>query len=993
MITHDRWLRIKEIFQSAQAKEPGERLDFLNEICGDDESLREEVEALLVADASNDDFLDTPALEFAKSILPEEPEETPEFAAGDKVGRYTIQRLLGAGGMGSIYLAQDERLGRKVALKFIAREFATDPRRVQRFEQEARVVSLLNHPNVCVIHETGVTENVRHYIAMEYIQGITLREKLQTDSLTPLEAVHIAIHVAAALGSAHAAGIVHRDIKPENIMLRPDGYVKVLDFGLAKLVEHVPQGAYGSSATVKSEAGMLMGTVKYMSPEQLREPTLDERTDVWSLGVVLYEMLTRTTPFDANTPSESIALILGSPTPPLAFADQLPARFGEIVRKAIERDRALRYRTVNEFQSDLNALKKDLERQMENGIDYAQPPAWLQPVAAQKTQGTQPTRTMPSSAIFTRFRSQALSTADSLLSKIEMHKTAAVFTGATGVLLLLLLIPGAARFISRKLDNDGAAQQVIAIKQLTNTMTSLLTTSSRDSNLVAYVEEFLGKQRVVILSPSTTDTWLVSSPEDVHYLGLTFSRDNSHLYVTRKENHGPGILYRIALPGVVWTRITEGVDSPISLSPAGDQFAFVRLNATTGEHSVIVADIDGGAERVLATRKDRQDFSTYGLSWSPDGTTIVCPAGRWDQGFHMELIGLDVKTGEQKVIGEKDWFSVYQIDWQEDMSGLIVCARERETTPHQIWRVSYPDGQVQKVTTDLKEYKGVSVAGDNIVTVQTERSWRIWVATPGTAEQPRQVSSGVGFTYGLSWAANGSIVYSAMAQDRLNISRLDPNGNKAQLTHAGDSYNPVASSDGRFVVFASNRNDGRFNLWRMDLKDGGGLKQLTFNDANFYPSISPDNKWVAYDNQSDAKMSIWRVPVAGGEPEKIIDGYRMPVFSPDGQLIAARYNLESGSRDLAIFSADGREVRQRVPIPILEWQRVQWLNNHTLSYIDSKNGASNLWSYDLNTAATKQLTFFDSDQIVAYAWSPDFKQVACQRVTRMGDVTKISSER
>jgi Tol biopolymer transport system component len=214
-----------------------------------------------------------------------------------------------------------------------------------------------------------------------------------------------------------------------------------------------------------------------------------------------------------------------------------------------------------------------------------------------------------------------------------------------------------------------------------------------------------------------------------------------------------------------------------------------------------------------------------------------------------------------------------------------------------------------------------------------------------------------------------------------------------QLTIDGDNYNPVVSPDGRFVVFASNRGDGRFNIWRMNAKDGSDLRQLTFTDGNFYPSISPDNKWVAYDNQLKLKLSIWKVPIEGGEAVKVVDGYRMPVFSPDSRRIAARYDLESGSRDVAIFSADGGPALQRMPIPILDWQRVQWLDNQTLSYIDVADGVSNLWLYDLNTKNSRQLTFFDSEQIVAYGWSPDFKHVACQRVNNTSDVTIHSSER
>src|SRR5205085_6434784 len=217
-----------------QDRRTAERSDFLNEGCGDDASLREELEALFTADAENENFLSSPAYEFVAGML---ATEMSEFAAGQTVGRYEILGALGAGGMGQLYLACDAQLGRNVALKLIAQEFATDQRRVHRFEQEARAASALNHPNVCVIHEIGITDTGRHFIAMEYIQGLTLRDQLSRGPLKPLEAVRIAAQVAAALGSAHAAGIIHRDIKPENIMLRPDGYVKVVDFGLAKLTE------------------------------------------------------------------------------------------------------------------------------------------------------------------------------------------------------------------------------------------------------------------------------------------------------------------------------------------------------------------------------------------------------------------------------------------------------------------------------------------------------------------------------------------------------------------------------------------------------------------------------------------------------------------------------------------------------------------------------------------------------------------------------------
>jgi len=998
MITHDRWQRIKEIFQAAQEKTAAERTDFLDRICGDDTSIREEVEALLTADASNDSdhFLDTPAFELGAELIAGDTNETIEFASGQKIGRYTILSPLGEGGMGQIYLAQDDQLGRKVALKFIAREFATNPRRVVRFEQEAIAVSSLNHPNVCVIHETGVTENNRHFIAMEYIEGVTLRDKLARETVTPLEAVHIAVQVAAALASAHAAGIIHRDIKPENIMVRPDGYVKVLDFGLAKLTERVPQRQQ-ISKNVRTEAGTLMGTVKYMSPEQLREFELDGRTDVWSLGVVLYEMLAGRTPFESRIPNDSIVMILGPQTPALPLPPHVPARFHEIISKAIEKDRDKRYQTVHKLAADLNALQKELERQNDDGVASGDVPSigWYPPVI----NGEKTHQLTAGSAIFTRLKSQALTTADFLFSEIKTHRTAAaLFTGVTGVLVVLLLIPGISRYFNPFTPPPVEQQPAFKPKlaPFTNSGTSLFATFSPDGTLIAHVDEDMGKQRVMVSNSDTTLGTAVVPAEEVRYLGLTFSRDN-YLYLTRKEKNGDRILYRLPYPvaeGVKPVALaTRDIDSPIGLSPQGDQFAFVRFNHALNQFSLVVADIDGGNERTLITRQDGNTLSTYGLSWLPDGTTIVCSQGFWKQGFHMGLIAVDAKTGSERVLGNKDWFWVSQVAWQPETNALLVSAREGETTPYQIWRVTFPEGRVESITSDLNEYMGVSIAGEKIVTVRTERSWRLSVTRLSGRQPSVQIGKGGGFTWGMAWSKKGYLVHSSMVQSRMDITRVNPDGsNSIRLTNSGINYNPALSADGRFVVFSTDL-DGRFNIWRMNAHDGSDAKQLTFTDGNYYPSISPDGKWVVYDNLSNWKVSSWKVPFEGGEPVKIFDGYRMPVVSPDGRRIAARYEEDSGTNDVAIFSIDGGEALQHVPIPVLEWQRVQWLNDHTLSYIDSVKGTANLWSYDLRTGDKKQLTFFEGDPIVAYAWSPDFKHVAVQHVTNIGDVTIISSER
>ena len=990
MITHDRWPRIKEIFYAALDHAPAERSAFLKEVCGNDAAMRDEVEALLIADADNEDFLSDPALEFAAGMLADEKsEKASEFSAGQNVGRYEILCRLGKGGMGQIYLAYDAQLRRKIALKLISREFATDPRRVQRFEQEARAASALNHPNVCVIHETGVTENGRHFIAMEYIQGETLRDKLGRGPLQPVEALRIAIQVGAALASAHAAGIVHRDIKPENIMLRADSLVKVVDFGLAKLTELLPEQRHDDEAEtiILTEPHTIMGTVKYMSPEQLQEIPVDERTDIWSLGVVLYEMVTGTTPFESRSPNESIARILGSQPAELRFPDKVPVEFREIVRKALEKDCAQRYQTVTKLCADLSKLKWKVEHNEEN---YVTSVPELDP--APIPQG---------SAIFTRIKSQAISTADTLFSEIRTHKTAALFTGVTSVLTLLFFLPVAARWINGVLFRPSPVQSTNSVVHeqtmapLTDKGTSIRAAISSDGNWMAYAEEQNGRQSLVVTNLNTSVSSTVIPAEAVQYVGFVFSRDSNYLYFTRRpQNHDDGILYRLAWPGNNPTTLKAGVDSPISISPEGDRFAFVRYDQKTTEYSLMLSNIDGTNEQVVATRTNGDTLSVFGVGWSPDGGTVFCPAGDWENGWHMNLVEFDLKNGRERAIG-KSWFSIQQVAWEQERNALVISATTRQTSPHQLWRISFPDGARQKITSDLSEYSSVSISGKRILTVRSDRSWWIWVAALDDLQKASAIARGTGRNYGLSWTSKGKIVYSSMNPDGLNIYRINPDGsNQFQLTFDGDNYMPAASPDGQFIVFASNRNGphNMWNIWRMNADDGSNPIQLTNGKDDFYPSVSPDSQWVAYDNLLKSRASVWKVPLAGGEPVKVGEKYRMPVFSPDSQFIACRYDVESGSRDVAIFPAHGGEPVRHFNVPIQEWQRIQWLpNGRELSYVKNVDGYSNIWTYDLETGTSKQLTNFNIDQIYAYAWSPDSKQIACLRGNKVNNVTMISN--
>ncbi len=356
-----RWARITEIYHATIARPPEERASFVGQECHGDESLRKQVEAMVKSHERSGDFIESPAFAIAPELLIEA--QTVDLI-GQSIGHYQIESLLGVGGMGQVYLTRDERLGRKVALKLLPEHLTADETQLSRFKAEARSASALNHPNILTVYEIG-TEGNRHFIATEFIEGITLRASLTRERMNLHDALEIAVQVASALAAAHQTGVVHRDMKPENIMLRPDGYVKVLDFGIAKLTEPRPVpdlDEIGTTAVLQTRAGLVLGTARYMSPEQTRGQTVDARSDIWSLGVVIYEMIAGIPPFHGKTPSDCIASILTTEPPPLSgVLPEAPLNLESILQKALRKNSDERYQTIKEMLADLRNLKGELE--------------------------------------------------------------------------------------------------------------------------------------------------------------------------------------------------------------------------------------------------------------------------------------------------------------------------------------------------------------------------------------------------------------------------------------------------------------------------------------------------------------------------------------------------------------------------------------------------------------------------------------------------------
>jgi eukaryotic-like serine/threonine-protein kinase len=353
----EQWRQVEEIYHQAVALPPEQRSAFLDQSCHGDQQLRSEVDSLILSWLEAADFMEQPVADKAASLIANDYRSS---IIGNSIGNYKMLALIGSGGMGEVYLAEDTKLGRQLAIKLLPSCFNADDERVRRFQQEARAASALNHPNIITIHEVGEA-NGRQFLATEFIDGVTLRQRMQAGDLRLIEALEIGAQVASALSAAHHANIVHRDVKPENIMIRPDGYVKVLDFGLAKLTDSRTDGA-GFITVVSTDPGMVMGTARYMSPEQTRGLAVDERTDIWSLGVVLYEMVANCAPFEGETATDVIVSIIEKNPAPLShYAPTTPVEMEWIVGKALRKDKEERYQTAKDFLNDLRRFKQSLE--------------------------------------------------------------------------------------------------------------------------------------------------------------------------------------------------------------------------------------------------------------------------------------------------------------------------------------------------------------------------------------------------------------------------------------------------------------------------------------------------------------------------------------------------------------------------------------------------------------------------------------------------------
>ncbi|MEK6284251.1 MAG: protein kinase [Acidobacteriota bacterium] len=544
------------------------------------------------------------------------------FTTGTTLGHYTIIEPIGAGGMGEVYKATDTSLDRAVALKILPAALVTDSDRVRRFIGEAKAASALNHPHIITIYEIGEAlldadnpQDVAHYIAMEYISGATLHLKIHREDLELRKLLEYFAQTADGLAKAHAAGIVHRDLKPENIMVTEDGYAKILDFGLAKLIEAAEPAASSAedpleAATAvmdKTRPGMVMGTIGYMSPEQAQGKHVDQRSDIFSFGCILYEAATRHKPFQGDSLIDSLHKIVYGQAPPIGNSNpDAPAELQRIVRKCLAKDPAERYQSIKDIAIDLRDLIKEYDSQPRVSGMYAAQPTLTQSYPPHTGQHAAQLAVTDAQSVVTAPSGAVASGPVSGITQTSMGKGGHGRRIAIGAGLLLLAVTAAISLyflVGQKQSKiTGPAFQNTAISKLTSTGRALGAVISPDGKYVVHVVKEAGTQGLWVRQTATSSNVPIVPPDEGEYVGLTFSRDGNYIYFV-KGAKGASIrsLYQVPVLGGTPRKLIDDVDSPISFSRDGKRFAFDRHSAS--ESSVIIANADGSGEQTLLTYK------------------------------------------------------------------------------------------------------------------------------------------------------------------------------------------------------------------------------------------------------------------------------------------------------------------------------------------------------------------------------------------------------
>ena len=990
-MTPERWAQVDQLLATALELSGAERAAFLAEACGEDVALRHEVESLLRAhhDAETA-FLTTPPFSVVARELAEQHSsgEAGRFLIGQTLGHYSLLSVLGVGGMGEVYLARDERMNRRLALKILPPRFVSDDSRVERFAREARAVSALNHPNIVTVYEIGQFDGA-HFIAMEHVDGQTLREKIHEVKQQPSdvkEVVEIALQISAALSAAHAAGIIHRDIKPENVMLRRDDYVKVVDFGLAKLIEperSLAETLAESRDLARTNPGTVLGTVRYMSPEQAQGESVDARSDLFSLGVVLYELLTGSTPFKGDTVAATLdAVVHHTPIPLTQLLPDVPADCAKVIHRMLEKDRERRYSSADELRAALRQVKRELDSPSTNS----------------SAQG-------------------------------DKHSVRRVITSPLNTVALLAVLAMVAfvvwRFWPAKEPEPSSWFNAYS-RRLTHFPGEERNPSlSPDGNGVYYARRVDGQWDIFWQSVSSSKPINLTQGNDADDTQPACSPKGSRV-VFRSERDGGG-LFMMGAMGENVQRVSRYGHNP-SWSPDGTQIVcgtdyILHPKQRGAKSQLVIFDIATGQERTLTHDEDSAQ-----PRWSPGGKRIAFFRRTVTNRRDIWTIAVDGSDPRPVTNDDAtDWNPVWSGDGQ-----YLYFTSDRQAAAS-VWRVRIDEAtgrtlaEPEPVTGPAAEVSQMDLSANGRRIVYTTRVQDanikaiefdpIKLTTIGTAEP---ITEGTTPSGSPSLSPDGEwLAFHTLGapQEDIWLKRADGSGPSTNLTNDAEiDRSPSWSPDGKRLAFFS--TSPKFSqIWLIN-PDGSGKRQLTFaENGSRFPFWAFDGKRLAYHLTVNTRLRTssgshkggtqiievdkpWteQTPVSLPPVNEAGDWFEGYHWSRDGKYIAGHVVSLQGQETrtkpgLYVYSFETHRYEQITDIGL----RMEWLadNRHILFNHAGKRDTAErqIGVVDTQTKIIKWLISHPTQIISTFGLTRDNRRLFYTATDHQGDIFLLSLDK